>query len=72
MAIFLIFSAGVFFIFGVLFMTSPKSVEKIAAVTNKVLFTLEDKIPALRRPLGIFFLGLTIYLWYIVIYKVYR
>ena len=72
MEIFLIISAGVFFIFGALFMLSPKAVEAISSMTNKVLFTLDDKFPLLRRPLGILFLAVTVYLWYVVLYKMYR
>ena len=72
MEMFLVVSAGVFFIFGVLFMLSPKTVELISKTTNKVLFTLDDKFPLLRRPLGILFLIITIYLWYVVLYNVYK
>lgn len=72
MELFLIVSACIFFIFGVLFILSPKAVEIICRTANKVLFTLDDKFPALRKPLGIFFLAMTIYLWYIILYKVYK
>lgn len=72
MEMFLIVSAGVFFIFGVLFMLSPKAVEVIFGITNKVIFTLDDKFPLLRRPLGILFLVITIYLWYVVLYGVHK
>ena len=66
MLLFLIFSAGFLFIFGVLLLLSPKTVQDISAATNKALFTLEDRIPKLRRPLGIFLLLSVIYLWYLI------
>ncbi len=69
MGLFLIISAGIFFFFGALFMLSPKAVETISSKANKVLFTLDDKFPAMRRPLGILFLAITVYLWYVVLYK---
>lgn len=72
MGLFLIVSAGLFFTFGVLFMLSPKAVEVICKTANKVLFTLDDRFPVLRKPLGIFFLATTIYLWYVILYKVYK
>lgn len=72
MEIFLVISAGLFFVAGTLFMLSPKSVMRIYDMTNKALFTLDDKIPKLRRPLGIFFLSITIFLWYILLYKIYK
>jgi len=72
MELFLVVSAGIFFIAGSLLLLSPKLVMKISDMMNKALFTLDDKIPKLRRPLGIFFLAITIYLWYILLYKIYK
>jgi hypothetical protein len=68
MEIFLVVAALVFFIFGTLLLLSPESVVKLSTTTNKVLFSLDEKIPKLRRPIGIFFLVLTIYLWYVALY----
>lgn len=70
MELFLRIAAGIFFAAGTLLLLSPQTIEKISKATNKALFTLDDKIPAMRRPLGIFFLAVTIYLWYILLYKI--
>lgn len=72
MEIFLVTATILFFIAGTLLLLSPKTVEKIANATNRVLFTLDDKIPSLRKPLGILFLAITIYLWYILLYKIFK
>lgn len=72
MELFLLVSVGILFVAGSLLLLSPAFFKKITDVTNKVLFTLDDKIPVLRKPLGIFFLAATIYLWYILLYKVYK
>jgi len=65
---FLIVAAVIFFIFGSLLLLSPVTVEKICNLLNQVLFTVDNKIHTLRRPLGIVLLGLTILLWYIVLW----
>lgn len=69
MATLLGITALIFFIAGTLLLLSPKSFESITKLTNKLLFNMDDKIPVLRRPLGIFFLALCIYLWYIALYE---
>jgi len=65
MEIFLIASSLLFLIFGSALLLSPEKVEKISKATNHVLFLIDDRIHAWRRPIGIFFLGLSIFLWYI-------
>lgn len=72
MELFLLIATGIFFVAGVLLLLSPKTVEKISRTTNKVLFSLDDKIPVMRRPLGIIFLAVTIYLWYVLLHKIYK
>ncbi len=69
MEIFLVTSVGILFIAGSFLLLLPAGAKKIADLTNKVLFTLDDKIPVLRKPLGILFLITAIYLWYVVLYK---
>ena len=68
MEIFLILAALLCFIFGSLLLLSPESVVKISNMTNKVLFTVDERIHNIRRPLGIMFLAVTIFLWYIALY----
>ena len=66
MEVFLVVAAIVFLIFGSLLLLSPKTIEDIARGTNKVLLTIADeKIVTWRRPLGIFFLVLAIFSWYV-------
>jgi hypothetical protein len=72
MELFLVVAAAVLFIAGSLLLLSPKTIENMSKVMNKALFSLDEKIPVLRRPLGIFFLAITIYLWYILLYKIYK
>jgi len=71
MEIFLIATSLVFFFFGSLFLLSPERVQQIARAVNRalLLFLLDDKIPRTRRLLGIFFLVLSIFLWYTALYK---
>jgi hypothetical protein len=52
-----------------MFLLTPKAVENLSKATNKALFAVDEKAIKLRRPLGIFFLALTIFLWYIILYK---
>ncbi len=66
MEIFLIVAALVLFIFGSLLLLSSESVVRIANLTNRVLFNIDDKIHTWRRPLGIAFLALSIFSWYVV------
>ncbi len=72
MELFLLISTGVLFVAGSLLLLSPGAIKRITDATNKVLFTLDDKIPVLRKPLGILFLAVTIYLWYILLYEVHK
>lgn len=72
MEIFLLISVGVLFIAGILLLLSPRAFKRISDATNKVIFVLDDKLPMLRKPLGILFLAATIYLWYILLYEVYK
>jgi hypothetical protein len=71
MELFLLVCAGVFFVAGSLLLLSPGLVTGIADTINKVIFTLDDKIPLLRKPLAIIFMVAAIYLWYILWYKIY-
>ncbi len=66
MEMFLIVAALVFLIFGLLLLLSVESVVKITNLTNRVLFNIDDKIHTWRRPLGIAFLALSIFSWYVV------
>lgn len=68
MELFLIGAALLFFIFGTLLLLSPESVIRLSSVTNKVLFSLDERVPRMRRPLGIMFLAITIFLWYVALY----
>lgn len=55
MEVFLAAAALIFLFFGALFLLSPGTIEKIAKVTNSVVFTIDDRIHAWRRPLGVIF-----------------
>ncbi len=66
MGIFLIVAALVLFIFGSLLLLSVESVIRITNLTNQVLFNIDEKIHAWRRPLGIVFLAVSIFSWYVV------
>ncbi len=66
MEIFLIVAALVFLIFGSLLLLSVESVVRITNLTNRVLFNIGDKMHTWRRPLGIVFLALSIFSWYVV------
>ena len=72
MELFSVVVAMVFLVFGSLLLLSPKSIEKIEKVTNKVVFTIDKKVHSLRRPLGIALLGLSIYLWFIAFLAKYK
>ena len=65
MEIFLIVAALVFLIFGSLLLLSIESVVRITNLTNQVLFNIDDKIHTWRRPLGVIFLALSIFSWYV-------
>ena len=69
---FLGIAAIAFFIVGALLLLSPGIVEKLAKVTNRVLFSLDDKIPRVRRPVGIFLLAVSIFLWYIALWELWK
>ena len=69
MAGFLIVASLIFLIFGSMLLLSPETFTKISKSTNRVLFSLDDKINAIRRPIGILLLVLTIFLWYIALWK---
>lgn len=71
MELFLLVCAGAFFVAGSLLLLSPGLVKRIADAINTVIFTLDDKIPLLRRPLAVIFMVAAIYLWYILWYKIY-
>ncbi len=66
MELFLIFAALAFLIFGLLLLLSAESVVRINNLANRVLFNIDDKIHAWRRLLGIVFLALSIFSWYVV------
>ncbi len=65
MELFLIVAALAFLIFGLLLLLSAESVVRINNLANRVLFNIDDKIPAWRRPLGIVLLALSIFSWYV-------
>ncbi len=65
MEIFLIVAALAFLIFGLLLLLSVESVGRINNLTNRVLFNIDDKMHAWRRPLGIVLLALSIFSWYV-------
>ena len=65
METFLIVAALAFLIFGSLLLLSAESVTRITNLTNRVLFNVDDKIHTWRRPLGIVFLALSIFSWYV-------
>jgi len=69
MELFLIVAALAFLIFGLLLLLSAESVVRINNLANRVLFNIDDKIHAWRRPLGIVFLALSIFSWYVVLAK---
>ncbi len=66
MELFSIFAALAFLIFGSLLLLSAESVVRINNLANRVLFNIDDKIHTWRRPLGIVFLALSIFSWYVV------
>ncbi len=65
METFLIVAALVFLIFGLLLLLSAESVVRINNLANRVLFNIDDKIHTWRRPLGVIFLALSIFSWYV-------
>ncbi len=69
MEIILIFLAMVFLSFGSILLLSPEMFLKIAQLSNQVVFTIDEKVPSWRRPIGIIFLILTIFLWFIAFQK---
>lgn len=69
MEIFAIIATLIFLVFGSILLLSPESFKKISDATNRVLVTLDSKVPRMRRPIGIFFLVLCIFLWYIALSK---
>ena len=69
MRLFLIIATVVFFISGTMLLLTPKIFKKISGLTDHVLFKLENKLGKVRRPLGIIFLAISIFTWYIVLYK---
>ena len=69
MEIFLIVAALAFLIFGLLLLLSAESVVRINNLANRVLFNIDDKIHTWRRPLGVIFLALSIFSWYIALTK---
>ncbi len=66
MELFLTFAALAFLIFGSLLLLSVESVVRINNLSNRVLFNIDNKIHTWRRPLGIVFLALSIFSWYVV------
>ena len=64
MEIFLIVAALVLLVFGSLLLLSVESVVRISNLTNKVMFSIDEKMRTWRRPLGIVFLALSIFSWY--------
>ncbi len=69
MDIFLIVAALVFLIFGSLLLLSIESVVRISNLANHVLLKIDDKIYIWRRPLGVIFLALSIFSWYVALAK---
>lgn len=69
MELFLVVAALIFLVIGSLLLLAPETVEKIAKLTNRVLFTVDDKIHAWRRPLAIALLALSIFCWYVALSK---
>jgi len=66
MELLFIVAALAFLIFGLLLLLSAESVVRINNLANRVLFNIDDKIHTWRRPLGIVFLALSIFSWYVV------
>lgn len=69
MQTFLVVAALIFLIFGSLLLLSPRTVEKLSNLTNRMLFTVDDKIHGWRRPMGIILLVLAIFCWYVALAK---
>jgi uncharacterized BrkB/YihY/UPF0761 family membrane protein len=69
MEIFLIIATVVLFVFGVLLLLSPETVLKVSAFLNRVICPVDEEVRRWRRPIGIFFLALTIFLWYVILWK---
>ena len=65
MNLFLIAASLIFLLFGSLLLLSPDVVIKLLEISNRVLFSVDERIRNYRRPLGILFLAITIYLWYV-------
>jgi len=61
--------AIVFLVSGSMLLISFGAFKRISDITNKLLFTLDDKLGQIRRPVGLFFLALAIFLWYVAWWK---
>lgn len=60
--------ALVFLIVGSVLMLSPELFKKISDFFNRTIASIDDIM--LRRPVGILFLGISIFLWYVALYKI--
>ncbi len=69
MEIFLIFATILFLVFGSILLLTPETFEKIARLANQLVFRMDEKVHSWRRPMGIMFLILAIFLWFVVMSK---
>lgn len=69
MLTFLTFATAVLFIAGILLLVSPGTIKKVSDILSKNVFSIDERMPDMRKPLGIIFLILAILLWYIVLRK---
>lgn len=69
MQMFLIFATILFLVFGSILLLTPEAFAKIAQLANLLVFRTDEKIHSWRRPMGIMFLILAIFLWFIALSK---
>ncbi|MDP2913800.1 MAG: hypothetical protein Q8N91_07360 [Candidatus Omnitrophota bacterium] len=65
--IFVANSALLFLIVGSVLMLSPALFRKVSDFFNRTIVSIDETM--LRRPVGILFLGVSIFLWYVALYK---
>ena len=69
MSIFLVASAAVLFIFGVLLLLFPSMLKKVSGFLNKVILSVEDKMHAHNTLGGAVLLALSIVIFYMAAKK---
>lgn len=67
MGVFLVFASVVFFFSGSVILLSQETYAKITRFTNQLVFNTDEKISPWRRPMGIGYLILAIFLLVIVL-----